>query len=156
MGETCWRIRANCVLVVTGAEAKEACRTEQLYGGLEEVIEGRGPYGAAPVVATRPRGGLGFLLIYAQNAFNEENRTSILWEVRFELPSGMRFTFNCYCHWATLVIREGDGTGHFLFHQGGSDPGIPTGDGGLWAGNPPPHPIILEGPPRNHPDLVRG
>ena len=31
---------AKCVLVVTGAEAKEACRTEQLYGGLEAGIEG--------------------------------------------------------------------------------------------------------------------
>ena len=31
---------AKCVLVVTGAEAKEACRTEQLCGGQEAGIEG--------------------------------------------------------------------------------------------------------------------
>ena len=30
----------KCVLVLTGAEAKEACGTEQLCGGLEAGIEG--------------------------------------------------------------------------------------------------------------------
>ena len=30
----------KCVLVVTGAEAKEACGTEYLCGGLEAGIEG--------------------------------------------------------------------------------------------------------------------
>ena len=31
---------AKCVLVVIGAEAKEACETEQLFYGLEAGIEG--------------------------------------------------------------------------------------------------------------------
>ena len=51
------------------------------------------------------------------NAFNEENRISILWAVRFECPSGARFVFNCCCHCATLVIRAGDGAGHFFFSK---------------------------------------
>ena len=46
--------------------------------------------------------------------FNEENHTDILWTVRHECPSGARFAFNCYRHWYTLVIREGNGMGHFL------------------------------------------
>ena len=34
MGETWWKILEKCVLVVMGAEAKEACGTKQLCGGL--------------------------------------------------------------------------------------------------------------------------
>ena len=57
----------------------------------------------------------GFLLIDTRNAFNEENRTSILWAVWNKWPSGAQFTFNCYRHWAMLVVRYiGDGSGHFL------------------------------------------
>ena len=67
----------------------------------------------------------GFLLIDARNSFNEDNRTDMLWEVRFECPYGARFVFNCYCHWATLVIRVGDGTGHFLFRKEGVNHGDP-------------------------------
>jgi hypothetical protein len=32
--------------------------------------------------------------------------------------SGARFTFNCYKHWSTLVIRDNDGTGTFLSKEG--------------------------------------
>ena len=57
----------------------------------------------------------GFLLIDARNVFNEENRTDMIWAVRHEWPSDLQFTFNCYRHWATLVVREtGDGSGHFM------------------------------------------
>ena len=40
VGDIWRRILAKCVLVVTGAEAKEACRTEHICGGLEAGIEG--------------------------------------------------------------------------------------------------------------------
>ena len=57
----------------------------------------------------------GFLLIDAQNTFNEENRTEMLWAVWHEWPSGAQFTFNCYRHWATLVVQyTGDSSGNFL------------------------------------------
>ena len=59
------------------------------------------------------------------NTFNEENRTDMLWAVRFECPSGVLFIFNCCRHWATLVIRAGDGTGHFIFSKEGVTQGDP-------------------------------
>ena len=40
VGDTSWRMLAKCLMVVTGAEATEACRTKQLCGGLEAGIEG--------------------------------------------------------------------------------------------------------------------
>ena len=41
----------------------------------------------------------------------------MLWEVRHEWPSGARFAFNSYHHWATLAIRAGDVTVHFLYSK---------------------------------------
>ena len=67
-----------------------------------------------------------FLLIDARNVFNEENLTAMLWAVRHEWPSGAQFIFNCYRHWATLVVRETeDGTGHFLHSKEGVNQGEP-------------------------------
>ena len=69
---------------------------------------------------------MGFLLIDARNVFNEENRTAMLWSVRHEWRSGAQFTFNCYRHWATLVVRKTeDGSGHFLHSKEGVTQGDP-------------------------------
>jgi hypothetical protein len=67
----------------------------------------------------------GFLLIDVRNAFNELNRTVMLWTVRHEWPSGERFTINCYKHWSILVIRGNNGTGVFLFSKEGVTQGDP-------------------------------
>ena len=84
----------KCVLTVMGAEAKEACGTEQLYRGLEDGIE-------EVIHAVRflwqqhdQEEDWGFLLIESCNVFNKENRTAMLWVVQNEWPSCARFTFN--------------------------------------------------------------
>ena len=41
-----------------------------------------------------------------RNDFNEENRKSMICAVRHEFPNGKQFTFNCYPHRATLVVRD--------------------------------------------------
>ena len=51
------------------------------------------------------------------SVLNEENRTAMLWAVRYKWPSGARFSFNCYRHWVTLVIMAGEETGHFLYSK---------------------------------------
>ena len=69
---------AKCLLRLAGPEAKAACGTTQIAGGLEAGIE----------VSIYEMRGLweehkteedwGFLLIDTRDAFNEENRTSML------------------------------------------------------------------------------
>ena len=61
----------------------------------------------------------------AHNAFNEEKSAAMMWAVRHKWPSGARFAFNCYQQWATLVIREGDGTGNLLHIKEGVNQGDP-------------------------------
>ena len=48
----------------------------------------------------------------------------MLWDVRHEWTSGAQFTFNCYLHWATLVVRDtGDSSGHSLHSKEGMTQG---------------------------------
>ena len=104
VGGTWWRLMAKCLLRVAGPEAKAACRTNQLAGGVEEGIEGAIHAMRVLWEEHAQEEDWGFLLIDACNAFNEENRTAMLWAVRHEWPSGAQFTFNYYRHWATLVV----------------------------------------------------
>ena len=94
VGET-WRcLMAKCVLRVTGQEAKAACETEQLALGAETDMEA-GIHAMRLLWAHHSQEEeWGFLLIDAQNAFNLENQTSIIWSVQYEWPSGAQFSFN--------------------------------------------------------------
>jgi hypothetical protein len=109
----------------SGKEAKEACGIDQLCAGLDSGIEGAIHAMQHTWEANKAEEEWGYLLIDAKNAFNEQNRTAMLWTVRHEWPSGARFTFNCYKHWATLVIRSNDGTGTFLYSKEGVTQGDP-------------------------------
>ena len=110
---------------MTGQETKAACRTDQLSGGFKAGIDG-GIHGLRLLWAHHSQEeDWRFLLIYAWNAFNEENRTVILWAIQYEWPSGAQFTFKCYRHLATLVVRNTeDRSGHFLH----SNEGVAKGD----------------------------
>ena len=55
-----------------------------------------------------------FLLVDANNTFNENNWVGMLWTVWHLWTSGARFVFNCYCHWSLLVLRNGNGTDSIL------------------------------------------
>ena len=84
----------KCLLRVSGQESKAACGTEQLAGGVEAGIEGVIHAARLQWEQHSQKEDWGFLLIDAWNAFNEENRTAMLWPVRHERPSGAQFTFN--------------------------------------------------------------
>ena len=87
------------------------------------------------------------------NAFNEDNRKSMLFSVRHKWPSGAQFTFNNYHHWATLVVHDTeDGPGHFLYRKEGVIQGEPLA---TIANNIGVLPLIRElweeNPPVTHP-----
>ena len=102
--ETRRRLLAKCLQQLTVQEAKTACGTEQLEGGVEAGIEGAIHDTRLQWAQHSHEEDWGFLLIDARNAFNEENRTAMLWAVRHKWPGGAQFTFTYYCHWATLVV----------------------------------------------------
>ena len=97
---------AKFLLQVAGPEAKASCGTTQLTGKVEAGIEDAIHSMRVLWEEHAQEEDWGFLLIDARNAFNEENRTAMLWSVWHEWPSGMQFTFNCYRHWATLVVQD--------------------------------------------------
>ena len=82
IGETWRRLLDKCLLRVSGQEAKAVCGTEQLAGGVEAGIE-RVIHDARLQWAQHSQEeDWGFILIDARNAFNEENRTAMLWAVQ--------------------------------------------------------------------------
>ena len=48
----------------------------------------------------------GTTLVDARNGFNELSRLEMLWTVRHRWTAGARFAFNCYKHWAQLLLRQ--------------------------------------------------
>ena len=117
---------AKCLPMVAGPEAKAACGTTQLAGRLEAGIEGAIHAMRVLWEEHKTEEDWGFLLIDVCNTCNEENRTAMLWAVRNQWPSGAQFMFNCYRHWATLVVRDtGDGSCHFLHIKEGVTQGYP-------------------------------
>ena len=79
---------AKCLLKFAGPEANSACGSTQLAGSLEAWIEGAIHAMRVLLEEQRREEDWGFLLIDARNAFNEENRTAMLWAVRHKWPSG--------------------------------------------------------------------
>ena len=47
----------------------------------------------------------GNTLVDAHNGFNELSRLAIMCTVRHRWPTEARFVFNCYWHWAQLLLR---------------------------------------------------
>ena len=46
------------------------------------------------------------MLVDARNGFNKLSRLAMLWTVQHRWPVGVRFAFNCYRHWAQLLLRQ--------------------------------------------------
>jgi hypothetical protein len=81
------------------------CVIHQLCAGLEAGIEG-GIHAIEEFWKLhKEEEEWGVLPIDASNAFNKLNRMVMLWTIQHEWLSGAWFTFNCYQHWAALVIR---------------------------------------------------
>ena len=126
VGEVWRRLFAKCIIKVAGGQAKDACGTSQLCAGLEAGIEGAVHAVNALWDVHQHDDDWGFLLVDTRNAFNEGNRTAFMWTIRHRWPAGVRFTFNCYRHWAQLLVRSVDGDeGTILFSKEGCTQGDP-------------------------------
>ena len=55
----------------------------------------------------------GTTLVDARNGFNKMSRLEMLWTVRHYWPAGARFAFNCYRHWAQLLLRQSGGVASY-------------------------------------------
>ena len=72
-------------------DSEEDCSNDQLCGVLQPGIEG-GVHAMHSLWEThKMEEEWGFLLIDARNAFDEINRTVMLWLIRHECPSGARY-----------------------------------------------------------------
>jgi hypothetical protein len=109
IGETWSQLFSKIILLLTLDEPKAACAADQLCSGLEAGIEGAIHTSQIIWDQHSAEDNWGFLLNDARNAFNESNHTVMLWTVRHKWPSGCRFVFNSYRHWAVLVIRSSHG-----------------------------------------------
>ena len=78
-----------------------------------------------------------FLLVDAKNAFNKINKTGMPWTVCNLCPSRARFVFNCYSHWSSLVLRNGNGKASFLHSREGATQWVQSVKDYLRYGYPP-------------------
>ena len=65
------------------------------------------------------------MLVDARNCFNELSRLVMLWNVRHRWPAGARFLFNCYRHWAQLLLCQTGETPVTILIQEGVTQGDP-------------------------------
>jgi hypothetical protein len=101
------------------------CKTGNLSGGLHGGIDGAIHASQAMWDSHHMEENWVLLLIDVSNAFNEQDRMVMLWNVWHGWPSGGRFMFNSYKHWSTLMIRNNDGSSEFLLSQQGFTQGYP-------------------------------
>ena len=43
-------------------------------------------------------------LIDPHNGFNKQSRLEVLWSLQHCLSEGAQFSFNCYKHWAQMIV----------------------------------------------------
>jgi hypothetical protein len=126
VGETWWRLTTKATLLISGCDAKERCGMHQHCATLEAGIGG-GIHAIGELWRQyEEEEEWGFMFVDAANTFMELNWTAILWTIQHEWPSGARFAFNCYPHWATgAVIRGKGGTVVLIFSKEGVTQGDP-------------------------------
>jgi hypothetical protein len=95
IGDVWRRLIVKCVLTGAGQSATTTCGSDQLCTGLRVGTDGS-IHGVSTLYneLEDSDSDSGFLLIDANNAFNEINHIYMLWTIRHELPAGARFAFN--------------------------------------------------------------
>ena len=119
VGET-WRfIFANILLKVTGPEETTKCQDDQLCARLKAGIVGAIHGVQALWDENLSTEECIFLHVNTKNAFNEHTKVGMLRTMRHLWTSGAHFVFNCYRHWSSLVLWNGNGTASILHSKEG-------------------------------------
>ena len=100
------RFIAKCVIAEAGPAATQAAGTTQLAVGLPAGIEGAIHAAREHWDAQADQPDFGFLQIDAKNAFNELDRTMMLYVTRYLWPHGARYAYNCYKHWSVVLFHD--------------------------------------------------
>ena len=73
----------------------------------------------APWILNQDAEPCGTTLIDAHNGFNKLSRLEMLQTLRHHWPAGTRFAFNCYKHWAQILLHQpGDAPVILLIREG--------------------------------------
>ena len=64
-------------------------------------------------------------LVDARNGLNELSRLAIMWTVQHRWPVGARFAFNCYRHWAQILLLQLGGVPVTILSREGVTQGDP-------------------------------
>ena len=80
----------------------------EMYRGSEGEEGGRGNQQAPKAIEflTQEADPSGTTLVDARNGFNKLSRSAMLLTMRQCWPAGAKFAFNCYRHWAHLLLRQ--------------------------------------------------
>ena len=102
------------MMVETEETDKEVADILEVSLGM--VVDGEGEGEGVGTGTLRALGSIDFLtqdanpsgttLVDARNGFNKMSRLEMMWTVRHYWPAGARFAFNCYRHWAQLLLRQ--------------------------------------------------
>jgi hypothetical protein len=82
--------------------ATQAAGTTQLAVGLPAGIEGAIHAARKQWEQQADQPDFGFVQVDAKNAFNELDRTMMLYVTHYLWPQGARYTYNCYKHWSMV------------------------------------------------------
>ena len=125
----------NIETAVTEEEAAEglevALETQEMEvdgaGGSKEEEGGGGTQRSLEALEflTQDAEPIGTTLVDARNGFNKLSHLAMLWTVRHRWPAGARFAFNCYKHWAQLLLRQPGETPFTILSREGFTQGDP-------------------------------
>ena len=108
--------RLNNLTIETAGTEEEAAEGLEAALGMEVEEDGGSDGEEGSKGASRALGALelisqdvdpsGTTLVDARNGFNELSRFEVLLTVRHRWLAGERFAFNCYRHWAQILLRQ--------------------------------------------------
>lgn len=94
IGECLRRILSKCLIEVTRDDVTDACKSNQLCGGIKSGIEG-GIHAMDSLFQSKciPNSRWGMLLVDAKNAFNMISRPFAIWQARCHWPRAARYIY---------------------------------------------------------------